>query len=210
MALMRLSPFIIASCLSWLNTLRPLGWKVGELPWEPGLSMHVCRISGELTLFWIRSQLHVCHVMLLCAKSYCSQMVGSMPSHDTAHYSMFSGQMLHMDENKGLGFKCLFNSVPVSLCFKLPPEIKVKRKGTGRRKDVQMCSYLTVTSSVNLSTRCVRMLRGMVLPPSCLWGGLLFRHAGRVELYAKKTHMHKKAKENRNDTCKWQKKQAPE
>lgn len=48
-----------------------------------------------------------------------------------------------------------------------------------------MCSYLTVTSSVNLSTRCVRMLRGMVPPPSCLWGGLLFRHAGRVELYAR-------------------------
>lgn len=56
--------------------------------------------------------------------------------------------------------------------------------GRGRRWSV-MRSYLTVTSSVNLSTRCVRMLRGMVLPPSCLWGGLLFRHAGRVELYAR-------------------------
>lgn len=64
-------------------------------------------------------------------------------------------------------------------------------------------SYLTVTSSVNLSTRCVRMLRGMVLTPSCLWGGLLFRHAGRVELYAKappntrwgKTQVQRKAKE---------------
>lgn len=50
---------------------------------------------------------------------------------------------------------------------------------------MRMRSYLTVTSSVNLSTRCVRMLRGMVLPPSCLWGGLFFRHAGRVELYAR-------------------------
>lgn len=48
-----------------------------------------------------------------------------------------------------------------------------------------VCSYLTVTSSVNLSTRCVRMLRGKALPPSCLWGGLLFRHAGRVELCAR-------------------------
>lgn len=54
----------------------------------------------------------------------------------------------------------------------------------GERTRGWVCSYLTVTSSVNLSTRCVRMLRGMVLPPSCLWGGLFFRHAGRVELYA--------------------------
>lgn len=55
-----------------------------------------------------------------------------------------------------------------------------------RRRCVKwVCAYLTVTSSVNLSTRCVRMLRGMVPPPSCLWGGLLFRHAGRVELYAR-------------------------
>lgn len=71
-----------------------------------------------------------------------------------------------------------------------------------------VCSYLTVTSSVNLSTRCVRMLRGKALPPSCLWGGLLFRHAGRVELCARKpahsgwgkTRMQREAKENKNDT----------
>lgn len=45
-----------------------------------------------------------------------------------------------------------------------------------------MCSYLTATSSVNLSTRWVRMLRGMVPALSGRRGGLLFRHAGRVEL----------------------------
>ena len=48
-------------------------------------------------------------------------------------------------------------------------------------------SYLTVTSSVNLSTRCVRTLRGAATPPSCrrrgaTAAGLLFRQAGRVEL----------------------------
>lgn len=58
-------------------------------------------------------------------------------------------------------------------------------KGTrwdGKRSVKWACPYLTVTSSVNLSTRCVRMLRGRLPPPSCRWGGLLFRHAGRVEL----------------------------
>lgn len=42
----------------------------------------------------------------------------------------------------------------------------------------------------------------MVLPPSCLWGSFLFRHAGRVELYAntppttgeEKTRMQRKDK----------------
>lgn len=43
-------------------------------------------------------------------------------------------------------------------------------------------SYLAATSSVNLSTRWVRMLRGMVPARSARRGGLLFRHAGRVEL----------------------------
>lgn len=59
------------------------------------------------------------------------------------------------------------------------------KKGVGEGRHGWMYSYLTVTSSVNLSTRCVRMLRGSVLPPSCLGGGLLFRHAGRVELHGK-------------------------
>lgn len=40
-----------------------------------------------------------------------------------------------MDENKDLGFECLFNSLPVSLCFKLSPEIKGNRKGSGSRED---------------------------------------------------------------------------
>lgn len=59
---------------------------------------------------------------------------------------------------------------------------KEKIVGGGRTREEMVRSYLTVTSSVNLSTRCVRMLRGMELPPSILWGGLFFRHAGRVEL----------------------------
>lgn len=64
-----------------------------------------------------------------------------------------------------------------------------------------MYSYLTGTSSVNLSTRCVRMLRGSLLPPSCLGAGLLFRHAGRVELQAKDPQRHREAKEDKIDTC---------
>lgn len=32
------SPFIIGSHSSRPYTVRPLRWKVGELPWEPGLS----------------------------------------------------------------------------------------------------------------------------------------------------------------------------
>lgn len=50
------------------------------------------------------------------------------------------------------------------------------------RVDRAVCSYLVATSSVNLSTRWVRMLRGMVPALSGRRGGLLFRHAGRVEL----------------------------
>lgn len=71
-----------------------------------------------------------------------------------------------------------------------------------------MYSYLTVTSSVNLSTRCVRMLRGSVLPPSCLGGGLLFRHAGRVELHGKRracTERQKKTGLTRAAESNWQK-----
>lgn len=83
--------------------------------------------------------------------------------------------------------------------------------GRGRRGFVKR-SYLTVTSSVNLSTRCVRMLRGMVLPPSCLWGGLLFRHAGRVELYARAPPVRggeraacKRRQRKTKMTCNWRK-----
>lgn len=57
-----------------------------------------------------------------------------------------------------------------------------------------MGSYLTATSSVNLSTRCERILRGSVMHPSCLGAGLLFRHAGRVELHAKAPHAERQRK----------------
>lgn len=93
-------------------------------------------------------------------------------------------------------------------------EKKGERKGSrgeggrGRRWCVKrVSSYLTVTSSVNLSTRCVRMLRGMVLPPSRRWYGLLFRHAGRVELYARAPERPackgERQRKRKTDTCSW-------
>lgn len=106
--------------------------------------------------------------------------------HRMTLHLMFSGQMPHMDDKKGLR-RLVF---VLMLCrYMLKPLLYVVTRKKGRKKRFWVkggtLSYLTVTSSVNLRTRCVRMLRGMVLPLSCLWGGLLFRHAGRVELYTR-------------------------
>lgn len=114
------------------------------------------------------------------------------PCHRKTLHIMFSGQMPHMEGSEGLGAEWLFNALPIHAkasaahCYRKKKKKKKREKekivGGGRTREEMVRSYLTVTSSVNLSTRCVRMLRGMELPPSILWGGLFFRHAGRVEL----------------------------
>lgn len=63
-------------------------------------------------------------------------------------------------------------------------------------------AYLTATSSVNLSTRCVRMLRGKATPANILWAGLPFRHAGRVELCAAGPAHTQQTREG-TPACKW-------
>lgn len=71
------------------------------------------------------------------------------------------------------------------LPWQLGLEHRVCPQAASLRKTKSGTPYLTVISSVNLSTRCARALRGKVSPSCCLWGGLLFRHAGRVELHGR-------------------------
>lgn len=105
------------------------------------------------------------------------------PQLHVCHINTSSVQSQHTrccrDESKNLGGTFLW-------CFFGSHRRRWGKKAVDEGRRGWMYSYLTVTSSVNLSTRCVRMLRGSVLPPSCLGGGLLFRHAGRVELHGKR------------------------
>lgn len=138
------------------------------LPWEPSQ-------SGRKELL----TLHTCTAACLSHQ----QQLGTI----TTPQTMLSGHQKAPTGMKTRSSGEQFLDAPAGSFVVSHKQRRWEKKGVGEGRHGWMFSYLTVTSSVNLRTRCVRTLRGSVLPPSCLGGGLLFRHAGRVELHAKDT-----------------------